>query len=299
MAGDLQPDHHLCPRQADAAYELAALLGQARKRVLAEHPILGNSTVPALCCLAQGLARMPLMLDRGAVTTPFQVCFPRCIGIPAIGPYRAAGVVRVQHLLEVTAVVHVGRAHVVAADEAPATVRAGVQLVAVERHPMLPGPTCLHILLRTLGIAPVLADVIALLDLRVLFARVALDRSADDAGVDDLTAAGNEPGTLQLLTDRRADVAHQILGLEPFAPHPDRLGVGHLAAVFQSEELLEAAPIQHLVLQRIVGEVVQLLQQQQLDHHLRRPSRTATALASTQGQLRVYGVSNPGKVDMP
>nr|WP_221899429.1 hypothetical protein [Xanthomonas sp. GW] len=98
--------------------------------------------------------------------------------------------------------------------------------------------------------------------------------------------------------NRCADVAHQILRLEPLAPHPDRLGVRHLAAVFQSKELLETAPIQHLVLQRIVREVVQLLQQQQFDHDHRRPGRTAPARAGAQGQLRIDGLGNRCEIDM-
>ncbi|PPT90708.1 hypothetical protein XthCFBP4691_11130 [Xanthomonas theicola] len=103
---------------------------------------------------------------------------------------------------------------------------------------MLAGPARLHIRLRRLGIAPVLAHLAALLDLRVLFARVALDRGGDDARIDDLPAARHESGPLQRLAHRRADLAHQrfclSLCLEPLAPHPDRLGARRLAAVCSS-----------------------------------------------------------------
>lgn len=196
------------------------------------------------------------------------------------------------------AVMDVGRRDFMLADEAPAPVCIGVQLVAVERLAVLLGPACLHVLLDPLGIAPV-RRYLALLDRRVLLAAVALDRRADNAGVDDLAAAGQEPGSLQLAAHRCADVADQILRLEPLAPHPDRLGIRHPAAVLQAEKALEAGAIQHLVLQRVVGQVVQLLQQQQLHHHHGRIRRPAPAPRRPQGQLGIHRCRDRCEVDVP
>nr|WP_206759108.1 MULTISPECIES: hypothetical protein [unclassified Massilia] len=56
---------------------------------------------------------------------------------------------------------------------------------------------------------------------------------------------------------------------------PDRLGVGDAAAFRQIQETQEAAAVQQLVLQRVVGQVVELLQHQNPDHQDRRVRRTA------------------------
>lgn len=68
--------------------------------------------------------------------------------------------------------------------------------------------------------------------------------------------------------------------------------------VLQPKKRLEARPIQHLELQRLVRQVVQLLQQQQLDHQRRRVRRPAAATGRPQGQLRIHRRRDPRKVDM-
>lgn len=69
--------------------------------------------------------------------------------------------------------------------------------------------------------------------------------------------------------------------------------------MFQPQEALEAATVQHLVLQRLVGQVVQLLQQQQPDHQLRRPRR-ATALGTrAQAKVAIDHRRDRDEIDVP
>lgn len=94
-----------------------------------------------------------------------------------------------------------------------------------------------------------------------------------------------------------ADVADQVLLLQPLAPNPDRLGIRNAVALLRPREALEAGPVQYLILQRLVGQVVQLLHHQQPDHQLRRIRRTATATAVADLQLGIHRLGQGGEVD--
>lgn len=97
------------------------------------------------------------------------------------------------------------------ADEPPLAVRVGgVPLVAVEALAVLLRPARLHILLHPLGITPVRWH-LALLDRLVLLTGVALDRRVHNARIDDLAAAGDKTGLVQLNCNHRADVANLVL----------------------------------------------------------------------------------------
>ena len=71
---------------------------------------------------------------------------------------------------------------------------------------------------------------------------------------------------LQLLLDL---LEHECAGAglgQAVAQQPDRLGVGDAAAFDQIEELQEATPVEQLIFQRVIGQVVELLEHQDLDH---------------------------------
>nr|WP_211288377.1 hypothetical protein [Xanthomonas theicola] len=69
--------------------------------------------------------------------------------------------------------------------------------------------------------------------------------------------------------------------------------------MLQSQEALEAATVQYLVLQRLLAQVVQLLQQQQPDHQLRRPRRAAALAAGAQAKSAIDHRCDRGEVDVP
>ena len=109
-----------------------------------------------------------------------------------------------------------------------------------------------------------------------MFAPIALNRCLHQRRVDDLSAPGQVTMLMQLLLylveHKRADSG---LG-QSVARQPDGFGVGDAAALGQVEELQEAAPVEQLIFQRVVGQVVKLLMRQDLDHQHRQIRRMAT-----------------------
>ena len=81
--------------------------------------------------------------------------------------------------------------HAVAANQTPAPIRANMQCLSVPLFAVFAGPTGLHIFLRTLCIAP-LRHRVAFLDVRIVFARIALDGRFNNPGIDDLFAPRNK-----------------------------------------------------------------------------------------------------------
>ena len=138
-----------------------------------------------------------------------------------------------------------------AADQTPAPIRADMQCLSVPRFAVFACPTGLHIVLRTLCIAP-LRHRVAFLDLRIVFARIALDWRFNNTGIDDLFAPRNKTCFLQSATDRRTDGFDPIVLFQTLTPEPDGFGIRDLSAVFSSQERLKAAPVQHLIRQCIV-----------------------------------------------
>ena len=138
-----------------------------------------------------------------------------------------------------------------AADQTSAPIRADMQWISVPRVAVFVCPTGLNIFLRTLCIAP-LRHRVAFLDVRMLFAGSALDWRFDNTGSNDLSAPRNQACFLQLVTDRRADAFHQMMCLQTRTPTPDGFGSRDLSVVFQSQQRLNAAPVQYLIRQRIV-----------------------------------------------
>ena len=88
--------------------------------------------------------------------------------------------------------------------------------------------------------------------------------------IDGLSAAGKIALRLQLLLDLLAYlIAHTSLS-KTVTKQPDRLGVRDAAALGQVEEAEEVAAVQQLILQRVVGQIVQLLQPMDSGHQNRR-----------------------------
>ena len=109
-----------------------------------------------------------------------------------------------------------------------------------------------------------------------MFALVALNRCLHQRRVDDLAAAGQVTVLMQLLLYL---VEHKRAGSglgQSVARQPDGFGVGDAAALGQVEELQETAPVEQLIFQRVVGQVVKLLKRQDLDHQHRQIRRTST-----------------------
>lgn len=151
----LQFDHRPCSRQSDRSDGLAAHLGQARKRMLAERTLAGDSAVASLLRRTQWPIGLALALDAVAITLLAQRDLASHFGVAAVGIDVPARVRFIHDRLEHRRVVHRGRRDLQTADEAPAPIRVRMQLVAVVALAMLLRPACIDILLSPLRAAPV------------------------------------------------------------------------------------------------------------------------------------------------
>ena len=160
-------------------------------------------------------------------------------------------VARLPLCFKLLARMHMHCAHAVVVDQTPTPIRATMQCLSVPCFAVFTGPTGLHVVLCTFGIA-LLRQRVACLDVCMFFAGSALDWRCDNAGIDDLSATRKKACSLQLATDRRADGFHQRVLLQTRTPEPDGFGSRDLSAVFSPQDRLNAAPVQQLIRQCIV-----------------------------------------------
>src|SRR4051812_6589134 len=106
---------------------------------------------------------------------------------------------------------------------------------------------------------------IAVLDRLVLFAAVALHGRRHDGGVDDLAAHGQVAPALQMGIEGLEQRLDQPRLRELLAIQPDRLGVGDPIREAQSQEAHEREPVADLILELVIGEIVERLQNQRLE----------------------------------
>src|SRR4051794_26303076 len=106
---------------------------------------------------------------------------------------------------------------------------------------------------------------IAVLDRLVLFAAVALHGRRHEGGVDDLAAHGQVAPALQMGIEGLEQRLDQPRLRELLAIQPDRLGVGDPIREAQSQEAHEREPVADLILELVIGEIVERLQNQRLE----------------------------------
>lgn len=131
-----------------------------------------------------------------------------------------------------------------------------------------------------------------------LLAFIALNRCLHQRGIDSMAAARHIAVLVQLLLDLFEHLGARAGLGQAVTEHPYRLGIGHAAAVGQTQKLQEAAAVQQLVFQRVVGQVVELLKHQNPHHQQGRIRRTA-ALGTRWPRYRSIDPSRQGgKVHM-
>lgn len=193
--------------------------------------------------------------------------------VATIGPEIPVAVAAVEHMDQMPGIGLAGVADLHGADQLVQTIHADRQLVAEIRFSVLLRPACLDILLPALGRRP-LDRHGPLLHHGLLIGRVVLDRCANDAGIDDLPLASPEAVVLQLELDLGKDPMLDIGFDQALAKEPDRIAIRNPAGVLQPGKALEAQAIEQLELHLLVGQVEQLLKNQQTRHHLRRIGRS-------------------------
>lgn len=185
------------PGLPDGAKALAAHLRNLRKRMFHPRPDLGDAPVAPLLAFAQGLIGPGFALDVLAIAQRTQHLAALITGIAPVSVYIAAGVVLIEQLIEVRAVMLAGGAGEDFADELVFDVGADAQLVAVVALAVFLGVRGIQILLPTLGRAPVFRH-LALLQLGLVFFAQVLNGCQDQGGIDGLPASGDVAVALQL-----------------------------------------------------------------------------------------------------
>lgn len=112
----------------------------------------------------------------------------------------------------------------------------------------------------------------AFLDGRVFVAAGALTGRRHHAGVHDLTAPWNVARRLDLPHQHGKKFVDQLQRLQPLPNQPDGLGIRHPSFRGQAEEPAEGVAITDLVFGLVVGQAVQVLKDQHLEHrhHVKR-----------------------------
>lgn len=93
-----------------------------------------------------------------------------------------------------------------------------------------------------------------------------MDRRFDNRGIDDLSLLGQVALGFEHIGEAVEQALHQPEFLEPLAKQPHRLRIRHPVLDLQAQKAHEREPVPDLVLNLIVGQVVQRLQDQDLEH---------------------------------
>ena len=267
------------------------------KGVLHPGPRLGNALVAPLLALAQRLAWFRFALDVLAIPQGLEHLAALCAGVAPVGIDVGAGVVLVEHVIKVRAVVLAGRTCGDFADELVPGVHADAQLVAVVTLAVLLGVGGVQVFLPALGGIP-LGRNAALFKLGLLLLGEVLDGSGHQGGVDDLPAPC-QVAALQQLAVHRLKQRRDAIDAQALLVVPDGVAVGDAGAVLQQAKALVAHAIQQLVLHLLVAEVVEVLEDQNAHHHLGGVWRTPALGRVPPGQQFIDDLRQVVEVDVP
>lgn len=131
----------------------------------------------------------------------------------------------------------------------------------------------------------------------VLLVTAVLDWRDYAAGIGDLAVTGDESRLRELAIHGLVEMANQILSLQPISPFLHCLGIRNSTAVLQPRETLKTGPIQYLILQGLIRQVIQLLQHQKLDDQFGRKRRASVSALIAGHPLHVDSLGQRSKVD--
>ena len=236
----------------------------------AEH-VLYAASCARLPCVAFCLERGERFSAEALLADVLAVAFRQRVGtayVAAVCPHVLARIpVAIQQLSVDVAVMDAGCRDDYVAYDLVLVVGDDMRLVAEGVCPVLAAPAGIDILLcglrglflPRLGFLPFLYGL-------VLVGLVALDRDVHDSGVDD----GAAPGEQALLLEHPVELPEQFLPdarpYEHLAVVPYRLCVGYGPVEAQVQETHERQPVLDLVFHLVVGEVVEALQDENLQH---------------------------------
>jgi len=178
----------------DAAEAVAAELGDAPEGVFNAGPNAALLLVLAHLGPRQWISRVALFADVGEHVEALQDRPDGRADVGAVGPQHRVAVAFAQQFLDRLRVVHGGVRHGKSLDKLAGRIDLHVVLVTVIRLAVLLCPAGVEVFLALASrlFSNALGH-LAALDLRVLVTAIALLRSLNKTGVDDLAAAGDQP----------------------------------------------------------------------------------------------------------
>lgn len=122
------------------------------------------------------------------------------------------------------------------------------------------------------------------LDVGLLGVGVALARSSNQRGIDDLPRHWNVAGLAQHPVDAFEQRRDRAYLRQPFPEQPDRLGIGHTIRQAKPEEAHEGKGVVDQVLGALVRQRVDRLDHQYLEHQHRIEGRVTATSAIAIGK---------------
>ena len=298
VGGRHQGHAELRASHADGPNQFAPHLLDAGKDVFHPRADFGQGVIALFLPLRQGMVARTLALDAIPVARFPQRLLPLRAGVTLVGVDRPAGVGRVEHGVEVLAVMRSCVAHLELADQLVALIRVDAELVAVVALAVLLGPGGVQVLLPPFGRGPLRRHSVLFQDGLIVLAEVLL-RGGHQGGVDQLAATGDVTMPDELFLNR-FEQGGRTFQTDAVLEHPHRVAVGNAGGMREPTEALVAHPVQELVFDLFVGEVVQPLEDQDAHHGLGRVRRSAApVLAGRTRRHPVHFRRQGGKVHVP
>lgn len=185
--------------------------------------------------------------------------------ISRVCPYVAARVGSIKQQLKHFTVVNCGICHRISANQLVLNIHDNMILVAERALAMLLDPTSIGILLALLVLLPIGGNFSGL-DLCVFLSTIALLGHAYDAGVNNLALSRLKATFSKMAVKLLKQFVDDARRYQVFSESPHRRCVRHLTAQMESKKPAERVTVEYLKLQRLVREVVQGLEDQNLEH---------------------------------
>lgn len=286
-----QAELHTTPGQTEYPQEQSALLfGDRTKHMFHSCSHSGLPSVGTLGSLTQQFIAGSFPMSVAAVTRRRQKQLSILAGISTICPnvFRTA---LMQQIKEDLRIVYISRDDGIFTDQLLLVIDSDVILVAVVRLPVLLGPARLGVFL-ALDMRVLFEALRGLtgFDLRVLLPRVALVRRLNKTGVDNLALAGLESLEIELAVEFQKQCPHQSLPRPLLPKQPHGFGIRYLVFGVHTQEPAKAEAIAYLVFQLVVGQGIQVLEDQCLEHHHGIEGLTAGTAFAGLVALLVQGV---------
>lgn len=256
--------------QPNHSHEHATLLiGLRSKDMLSAHPDCRFPVIGLFIPVIKRPVTMAFLVKMAPIVRSSQHQFVFFAPVGAIGPDILGGVIPEQSI-EHLRVMDLRRGDRVAADQLVLVIYADMVLVAVVGFAVLLGPTRIGVFLTLhMGVGLKSFRRLTVLDLVVFLTAIALFRCRDKTGINHLPLPGLEPLGFKLKIEVEKQRLDQLLLNQLFTKQPQGLGVGNLVFRIDAQESAKTVAITYLILQLVIRQVIEVLNDQRLEHQYR------------------------------